>query len=117
MLVNVFHDSPGEHRRLLLAGVALIVSMALLVYLSIAIYNKIYAEYFATNRDGIDIREFYARYIKTRLDRELRKSGVVLYAIQPLFGQGDDRYAVDHDGRGRTRRTWSTPSSARSMRR
>ena len=40
MLVNVFHDSPGEHRRLQLAGVALIVSMALLVYLSIAIYNK-----------------------------------------------------------------------------
>ncbi|MGH3475173.1 MAG: MCE family protein [Aeromicrobium sp.] len=40
MLVNVFHDSPWEHRRLQLAGVALIVSMAMLIYLSIAIYNK-----------------------------------------------------------------------------
>lgn len=40
MLVNVFHDSPWEHRRLQLAGVALIASMALLIYLSIAIYNK-----------------------------------------------------------------------------
>ena len=40
MLVNVFHDSPSEHRRLQIAGVALILSMALLVYLSIAIYNK-----------------------------------------------------------------------------
>lgn len=40
MLVNVFHDSPGEHRRLALAGVASIVSIALLIALSIAIYDK-----------------------------------------------------------------------------
>ncbi|MGH3459429.1 MCE family protein, partial [Aeromicrobium sp.] len=40
MLVNVFHDSPGEHRRLLLAGIAFLVSMALLIVLSIAIYDK-----------------------------------------------------------------------------
>ena len=40
MLVSVFHDSPREHRRLQLAGVALIASMALLIYLSIAIYDK-----------------------------------------------------------------------------
>jgi phospholipid/cholesterol/gamma-HCH transport system substrate-binding protein len=40
MLVNVFHDSPWEHRRLQLAGVLLIVTMALLVALSIAIYGK-----------------------------------------------------------------------------
>lgn len=40
MLVNVFHDSPGEHRRLLLAGIAFLVSLALLVALSIAIYDK-----------------------------------------------------------------------------
>jgi phospholipid/cholesterol/gamma-HCH transport system substrate-binding protein len=40
MLVNIFHDSPWEHRRLQLAGVALIASMAMLVALSIAIYDK-----------------------------------------------------------------------------
>jgi phospholipid/cholesterol/gamma-HCH transport system substrate-binding protein len=40
MLVNVFHDSPGEHRRLQLAGIAFVVVLALLVALSIAIYNK-----------------------------------------------------------------------------
>jgi phospholipid/cholesterol/gamma-HCH transport system substrate-binding protein len=40
MLVNVFHDSPSEHRRLQLAGVVLIVSMAALIWLSIAIYDK-----------------------------------------------------------------------------
>ena len=40
MLVNVFHDSPWEHRRLQLAGVVLIATLAALVALSIAIYNK-----------------------------------------------------------------------------
>jgi phospholipid/cholesterol/gamma-HCH transport system substrate-binding protein len=40
MLVNVFHDSPWEHRRLQLAGVVLIATLVALVALSIAIYNK-----------------------------------------------------------------------------
>ncbi|MGI9084974.1 MAG: MCE family protein [Aeromicrobium sp.] len=40
MLVNIFHDSPREHRRLLVAGVAFMVSLVLLVALSIAIYDK-----------------------------------------------------------------------------
>ena len=40
MLVNVFHDSPREHRRLQVAGVVLIASMAALIWLSIAIYDK-----------------------------------------------------------------------------
>ena len=40
MLVNVFHDSPREHRRLQLAGVVLIASMVSLIWLSIAIYDK-----------------------------------------------------------------------------
>jgi phospholipid/cholesterol/gamma-HCH transport system substrate-binding protein len=40
MLVNVFHDSPREHHRLQLAGIAFFVSMAMLIALSIAIYDK-----------------------------------------------------------------------------
>lgn len=40
MLVNVFHDSPREHRVLQVAGVVLIATMAALVALSIAIYDK-----------------------------------------------------------------------------
>ena len=40
MLVNVYHDSPREHRRLLVAGVAFLTAVALLIALSIAIYNK-----------------------------------------------------------------------------
>ena len=40
MLVNIHHDTPAEHRRLLVSGVAFLVSIALLIWLSIAIYNK-----------------------------------------------------------------------------
>jgi len=40
MLVNIHHDSAKEHNRLLLAGIGFLVSIALLIWLSIAIYNK-----------------------------------------------------------------------------
>ncbi len=40
MLVNVFHDSPREHRQLQVAGVVLIATMVALIWLSIAIYDK-----------------------------------------------------------------------------
>ncbi|EFQ82297.1 virulence factor Mce family protein [Aeromicrobium marinum DSM 15272] len=40
MLVNLYHDNQAEHRRLLVAGLVSIVSIALLIGLSIAIYDK-----------------------------------------------------------------------------
>ncbi|QWF24399.1 MCE family protein [Nocardioides sp. LMS-CY] len=40
MLVNIHHDSRREHARLLVAGVAFLTAIALLIGLSIAIYNK-----------------------------------------------------------------------------
>ncbi|MFA6298866.1 MAG: MCE family protein, partial [Nocardioides sp.] len=40
MLVNIHHDSPAEHRRLLVAGVVFIAVMSTLVWFSIAIYQK-----------------------------------------------------------------------------
>lgn len=40
MLVNIFHDNPGEHRRLMLAGVCYFLVIAMLIALSIAIYDK-----------------------------------------------------------------------------
>jgi phospholipid/cholesterol/gamma-HCH transport system substrate-binding protein len=43
MLVNVYHDSPGEHRRLVLAGIASMVTIVLMIALSIAIYNKTFS--------------------------------------------------------------------------
>ena len=40
MLVNIHHDSTKEHNRLLLAGIGFLLSIALLLWLSVAIYNK-----------------------------------------------------------------------------
>ncbi|MCD4534954.1 MCE family protein [Nocardioides sp. cx-169] len=40
MLVNVHHDSPAEHRRLLVAGVVFLAVMSGLVWFSIAVYQK-----------------------------------------------------------------------------
>ncbi|MBM7515164.1 MCE family protein [Nocardioides nitrophenolicus] len=40
MLMNIHHDSVKEHNRLLVAGVVFLSVIALLIWLSIAIYNK-----------------------------------------------------------------------------
>jgi phospholipid/cholesterol/gamma-HCH transport system substrate-binding protein len=40
MLVNITHDTKGEHARLFAAGVVFLTVMAVLVGLSIAVYNK-----------------------------------------------------------------------------
>ena len=40
MLVNIHHDSKWEHNRLLLTGIVFLTSIALLITVSIAIYNK-----------------------------------------------------------------------------
>ena len=62
MLVNVFHDTPWEHRRLQLAGVVLIVTMALLLGLSIAIYNKKFTNFTTVtvkaDRAGLQLAKF-----------------------------------------------------------
>lgn len=42
MLVNIEHDTPAEHRRLFLAGIVYMVAIALLLGLSIAIYEKVF---------------------------------------------------------------------------
>ncbi|RNL64814.1 MCE family protein [Nocardioides marmoriginsengisoli] len=40
MLMNIVHDTKSEHRRLFVAGIAYLVILALLIGLSIAIYQK-----------------------------------------------------------------------------
>ncbi|MCW2792412.1 MAG: virulence factor Mce family protein [Nocardioides sp.] len=42
MLVNIHHDTPAEHRRLLVAGVAFVTVIALLIAFSIAVYQKVF---------------------------------------------------------------------------
>lgn len=42
MLVNIHHDTKAEHRRLVYAGIGFMTAMALLIALSIAIYQKVF---------------------------------------------------------------------------
>ncbi len=62
MLVNVHHDSPAEHRRLLLAGVAFLTVIALLIGLSIAVYQKAFADVtmvtVKADRAGLQLAKF-----------------------------------------------------------
>lgn len=44
MLVNVHHDSPAEHRRLLLAGVVFLAVLGLLGGLCVAVYAKVFQD-------------------------------------------------------------------------
>lgn len=44
MLVNIHHDTRREHARLLVAGIGFITAMAVLIALSIAIYNKTFVD-------------------------------------------------------------------------
>jgi phospholipid/cholesterol/gamma-HCH transport system substrate-binding protein len=62
MLVNVYHDSPAEHRRLLVAGVAFLTVIALMVGLSIAIYQKTFVHVttvtIKADRAGLQLAKF-----------------------------------------------------------
>lgn len=62
MLVNIHHDSAREHNRLLVAGIASIVVIALLVGLSIAIYDKKFASVtmvtVKADRAGLQLAKF-----------------------------------------------------------
>ena len=62
MLVNLHHGNAAEHRRLMLAGIGFIVTIALLIGLSIAVYAKAFTS--ATNvmikadRAGLQLAKF-----------------------------------------------------------
>ena len=62
MLVNIHHDNAREHNRLLIAGVASIVAIAVLVWFSIAIYNKDFAQVtmvtVKADRAGLQLAKF-----------------------------------------------------------
>jgi phospholipid/cholesterol/gamma-HCH transport system substrate-binding protein len=62
MLVNITHDTLAEHRRLLFAGVAFITVMALLVGLSIAVYQKVFTPVtmvtVKADRAGLQLAQF-----------------------------------------------------------
>ena len=83
MLVNIHHDNKREHNRLLVAGVAFIVTIALLVYLSIAIYNKDFARVtmvtVKADRAGLQLAKF----------GDVRVNGALVGQVREVTQDGD----------------------------
>src|SRR3954453_13473374 len=79
MLVNVYHDNPAEHRRLLLAGVVFLTAVALLVGLSIAIYQKTFEQSttitIKADRAGLQLAKFGDVELNGALVGQVRKIG------------------------------------------
>ncbi|HET8959569.1 MCE family protein, partial [Nocardioides sp.] len=84
MLVNVHHDSPAEHRRLLVAGVAFLTVIALLLGLSIAIYQKAFADVtmvtIKADRAGLQLAKF----------GDVRVNGALVGAVREVNQDGDE---------------------------
>jgi phospholipid/cholesterol/gamma-HCH transport system substrate-binding protein len=84
MLVNVHHDSPAEHRRLLLAGVAFLTTIALLIGLSIAVYQKAFADVtmitVKADRAGLQLAKF----------GDVRVNGALVGAVRQVGQDGEE---------------------------
>lgn len=82
MLSNIVHDTKAEHRRLQIAGVAFITGIALLIALSIAIYDKTFVS--STNvtvladRAGLQLPKF----------GDVRMHGVIVGQIRSVSDNG-----------------------------
>jgi phospholipid/cholesterol/gamma-HCH transport system substrate-binding protein len=97
MLVNIYHDSRAEHRRLLLAGVVFLTVVALLISLSIAIYQKAFADVttvkIEADRAGLqlarfgDVRENGALVGQVRSVSEAGNHAVIEVALDPAAAE------------------------------
>ena len=93
MLVNIYHDSPREHRRLLLAGVVFLTVIALLIGLSIAIYQKVFEPAttvtIQADRAGLQLAKFGDVRLHGALVGQVRSvsqdgdQAVITVALQP----------------------------------
>lgn len=83
MLVNIHHDSAKEHNRLVVAGVVFLLTLAMLVWLSIALYNKTFASVTTitvkADRAGLQLAKF----------GDVRMNGALVGRVQ----------AIDQDGK------------------
>jgi phospholipid/cholesterol/gamma-HCH transport system substrate-binding protein len=83
MLANIFDDSPREHRRLAVAGVAFICSIALLIGLSIAVYNKAFTPKTTVtvmaDRAGLQLAKF----------GDVRLHGALVGHVQKISSNGE----------------------------
>lgn len=93
MLVNIYHDSPAEHRRLVVAGVAFLTVIALLMALSIAVYQKTFQDSttvtIKADRAGLQLAKFGDVRLNGALVGQVRKidqdgkEAVITVALQP----------------------------------
>lgn len=78
LLVNIHHDTAREHARLLVAGVVFLTSMALLVALSIAIYDKKFVTVttvtIRAERAGLQLSKF----------GDVRRNGVLIGQVRKV---------------------------------
>lgn len=83
MLVNIHHDSPAEHRRLFVAGVVFLTAIAMLIGLSIAVYQKVFDQVtmvtVKADRAGLQLAKF----------GDVRVHGVLVGQVR----------SIDQDGR------------------
>ncbi|CAN5414325.1 MCE family protein [soil metagenome] len=94
LLVNIYHDSPREHRRLLLAGIVFLTSIAMLLWLSVAIYDKKFVHVsmitIKADRAGLQLTKF----------GDVRRNGVLIGQVREVSQDGEEaeiRVALEPD--------------------
>lgn len=84
MLVNIEHDTPAEHRRLLVAGVAYMTAIVLLIGLSLAIYQKVFTPVtmvtVKADRAGLQLARF----------GDVRLHGVLVGQVRSIRQDGEE---------------------------
>jgi phospholipid/cholesterol/gamma-HCH transport system substrate-binding protein len=84
MLMNITHDTPAEHRRLFVAGIAYMIVVVLLVTLSIGIYQKWFTSAtmitIKADRAGLQLPKF----------GDVRVHGVVVGQIRSVTEDGHE---------------------------
>ena len=84
MLVNIHHDNVREHARLLVAGIAFLAVIALLIGLSIAIYQKTFDDSttitIKADRAGLQLAKF----------GDVRVNGVLVGQVRAVEQDGDE---------------------------
>ncbi|MFL6002467.1 MAG: MCE family protein [Nocardioides sp.] len=84
MLVNITHNTPAEHRKLLVAGVAFLTTIALLIWLSIAVYQKAFADVtmvtVKADRAGLQLAKF----------GDVRVNGALVGAVRKVGQDGEE---------------------------
>jgi phospholipid/cholesterol/gamma-HCH transport system substrate-binding protein len=84
MLVNITHNTPAEHRKLLVAGVAFLTTIALLIGLSIAVYRKAFADVtmitVKADRAGLQLAKF----------GDVRVNGALVGAVRKVGEDGEE---------------------------